>query len=157
MIESPKGSVIAVDGYSRIDGRNAYRSQTNRLSLGAPILEANKELEAAVQVWTETPEGNQELSAELPLHQVMDLMIFLSRTLLYFREAYQMPLLYDPDHPMIERIGLQGDAMQIGICVDNPHIREDIQIFSQALSGLGELTGERLRTLTRILEELERH
>lgn len=157
MIESPKGSVIAVDGYSRIDGRNAYRSQTNRLSLGAPILEANKELEAAVQVWTETLEGNQELSAELPLHQVMDLMIFLSRTLLYFREAYQMPLLYDPDHPMIERIGLQGDAMQIGICVDNPHIREDIQIFSQALSGLGELTGERLRTLTRILEELERH
>lgn len=58
MIESPKGSVTAVDGYSRIDGRNAYRSQINRLSLGAPILEANKELEAAVQVWTETPEGN---------------------------------------------------------------------------------------------------
>ena len=95
------------------------------------------------------------MSAELPIHQVFDLMIVLSRTLLYFKEAYQFPLLYDPDSPTIERIGLQGDALPVSICTDNPNINKDIQDFSQALNDLGELTGERLRTLTRILKELE--
>ena len=86
---------------------------------------------------------------------IFDLMIFLSRTLLYFKEAYRFPLLYDPENPTIERIGVQGGVLPVKVCVDNKDIAKDIQTFSQSLSDLGELTGERLRTLTRILEELE--
>ena len=45
--------------------------------------------------------------------------------------------------------------LPVSICTENPNINKDIQDFSQALNDLGELTGERLRTLTRILKELE--
>ena len=45
--------------------------------------------------------------------------------------------------------------MPVNICIDNPNIDSDIKKFSQALSDLGELTGERLRALCRILEEME--
>lgn len=147
--------VVTAQGYDRVDGRNAYRSGIKRLTLGVPTLEQNRTMKIAAQIWTALEDGTLEMSAELPIHQVFDLMIMLSRTLLYFKEAYRLPLLYDPDNPTIERIGLQGEALPVTICVDNPNINKDIQDFSQALSDLGELTGERLRTLTRILEELE--
>ncbi len=147
--------VVTAQGYDRVDGRNAYRSSIKRLTLGAPTLEQNRTMKIAAQIWTALEDGTLEMSAELPIHQVFDLMIMLSRTLLHFKEAYRLPLLYDPDNPTIERIGLQGEALPVSICTDNPNINKDIQDFSQALSDLGELTGERLRTLTRILEELE--
>ena len=147
--------VVTAQGYDRVHGRNAYRSGIKRLTLGVPTLEQNRTMKIAAQIWTALEDGTLEVSAELPIHQVFDLIIMLSRTLLYFKEAYRLPLLYDPDNPTIERIGLQGEALPVTICVDNPNINKDIQDFSQALSDLGELTGERLRTLTRILEELE--
>ena len=147
--------VMDADGYDRIDGRNAYNSNIKRLTLGAPIIEINKNMQIALQIWKANGEGKLELDTELPIHQVIDLMIFLSRTLLHFREAYRLPLLYDPEKPTVDRIGIQGDVMPIIVCTENPNINEDIKKFSQSLSDLGELTGERLRTLTHILEELE--
>ncbi|MFD2169853.1 DUF6530 family protein [Tumebacillus lipolyticus] len=147
--------VMTADGYDRIDGRNAYHSDIKRLTLGAPTREENKSMKIAAQLWRENAEGSLEIDAELPIHQVFDLMILLSRTLLHFKEAYRMPLLYDPEKPTIERVGVQGGVLPVAVCTDNSNINDDIQIFSQALSDLGELTGERLRTLTRILEELE--
>ncbi|WP_407306414.1 DUF6530 family protein [Desulfosporosinus sp. SB140] len=150
-----KDIVMIADQYDRIDGRNAYKSDIKRLTLGAPTLEINKNMQIAVQIWKQEANGELELSAELPIHQAIDLMIFLSRTLLYFREAYRLPLLYDPEKPIVERIGVQGSVMPIAVCTENPNINEDIQKFSEALSNLGELTGERLRVLSRIFEEME--
>ena len=147
--------VVAANGYDRLDGRNAYHSDLKRMTLGAPALKENQAMQIAAQLWTAQEDGTLKMSAELPIHQVFDLMIVLSRTLLYFKEAYRLPLLYDPDNPTIERIGLQGEALPVSICIENPNINKDIQDFSQALNDLGELTGERLRTLTRILKELE--
>ena len=147
--------VVAANGYDRLDGRNAYHSDLKRMTLGAPALKENQAMQIAAQLWTAQEDGTLKISAELPIHQVFDLMIVLSRTLLYFKEAYRLPLLYDPDNPTIERFGLQGEAMPVSICTENPNINKDIQDFSQALNDLGELTGERLRTLTRILKELE--
>lgn len=147
--------VVTASGYNRLDGRNAYHSDINRLTLGAPTLKENQAMQIAAQLWTVQEDGTPKVSAELPIHQIFDLMIVLGRTLLYFKEAYRLPLLYDPDNPTIERIGLQGEALPVSICTDNPNINKDIQDFSQALNDLGELTGERLRTLTRILNELE--
>lgn len=147
--------VLNVNGYDRVDGYNAYHSRIKRLTLGMPFSEENKNAQIALQIWTENKEGALEIGTELPIHQIFDLMIFLSRTLLYFKEAYRLPLLYDPEQPVIERIGVQGGAFHVEVCTDNPNINSDIQTFCQALSNLGELTGERLRTLTRIMEELE--
>lgn len=147
--------VITAEDYGRIDGRNAYRTGSKRLTLGAPVLDSNRNMPIAAQVWSEDADGNPELNAELPIHQVFDLMIVLSRALLYFRDAYRLPLLYDPEKPMIDRIGLQGDAMSVSVCTENPNIDTDIQAFSQSLSDLGELTGERLRVLCRLVAELE--
>lgn len=147
--------VLTAKGYDRVDGRNAYQSTVKKLTLGAPVNEENKKMQIAAQLWKENKDGELEISMELPIHQIFDLMIFLSRALLYFKEAYRFPLLYNPDNPTVERIGVQGGVLPVEICVDNPNINEDIQTFSQSLSDLGELTGERLRTLTHIIEELE--
>ena len=147
--------VLTAKGYDRVDGRNAYQSAVKKLTLGAPVNEENKKMQIAAQLWKENKDGELEISMELPIHQIFDLMIFLSRTLLYFKEAYRFPLLYNPDNPTVERIGVQGGVLPVEICVDNPNINEDIQTFSQSLSDLRELTGERLRTLTHIIEELE--
>lgn len=150
-----KNIVMTAEQYDRIDGRRAYRSDIKRLTLGAPTMADNQAMPIAAQVWKETAEGRLEISTELPLHQVIDLMVLLSRTLLHFREAYRLPLLYDPEKPTVERLGVQGGVLSVAVCTENLDIREDIQKFSQALNDLGELTGERLRVLSRILEELE--
>lgn len=147
-------AVITGEGYSRIDGRNAYSSHIKKLTLCNPILEENKNMEIGLQLWKETSEGELLLSQELPIHQVMDLMIFLGRTMVYFKEAYRYPLMYDEKNPVVDRIGLQGDAMTVKVCTENPQIDDDIASFSQALNNLGEITGERLRVLKKIMEEL---
>lgn len=147
--------VIMSEGYDRIDGRNAYHSDIKRLPIGMPVMEENKNMQIAMQMWKEEEDGTQSIAMELPIHHIMDFMLLLSRTMLYFREAYRYPLLYNPDNPVVERIGVQGGVMPVNICIDNLHIDDDIKKFSQALSDLGELTGERMRTLFRILEEME--
>ena len=150
-----KNAVIIADEYDRIDGRNAYRSDIKSLTLGAPVMDENKCMQIAVQMWKENAKGESELGLEIPIHQIFDLMILLSRTMLYFKEAYRMPLLYNPENPIVERVGVQGGVLPVMVCTENPAIDSDIKKFSQALSDLGELTGERLRTLTRMIEELE--
>ncbi len=154
-LEMNEKIVMTADGYDRIDGRNARRSAVKRLTLGAPVMEEHKNMPIAAQIWKENSKGELEVGCELPIHQVFDLAIFLSRALLYFKEAYRMPLLYDPACPVVERIGIQGDAMTVAVCTDNPNLNGDIAAFSQSINDLGELTGERLRRLTNILEELE--
>ena len=62
--------------------------------------------------------------------------------------------MYDTEKPVIDRIGLQGDAMKVAVCTDNEKIDEDIKLFSQVLSDDDEIIGERLRTLSTILKEM---
>ena len=147
--------VMVSNDYERIDGRNAYQSDIKRLTLGAPRLEENKKMQIAAQIWENDKDGELILAQELPIHQIFDLMIFLSRTLLYFKEAYRLPLLYDPEKPTVERVGVQGGVLPVEVCVDNQNINEDIKAFAQSLNDLGEIIGERRRVLSRILEELE--
>ena len=147
--------VIVSNDYDRIDGRNAYQSDIKRLTLGEPMLEENKKMQIAAQIWKNDKDGELILAQELPIHLIFDLMIFLSRTLLYFKEAYRLPLLYDPEKPTVERVGVQGGVLPVEVCVDNQNINEDIKAFAQSLNDLGEIIGERQRVLSRILEELE--
>lgn len=147
--------VMVSNDYDRIDGRNAYQSDIKRLTLGAPMLEENKKMQIAAQIWKNDKDGELILAQELPIHQIFDLMIFLSRTLLYFKEAYRLSFLYDPEKPTVERVGVQGGVLPVEVCVDNQNINEDIKAFAQSLNDLGEIIGERQRVLSRILEELE--
>jgi hypothetical protein len=147
--------VMVSNNYDRVDGRNAYQSDIKRLTLGEPKLEENKKMQIAAQIWKNDKDGELILAQELPVHQIFDLIIFLSRTLLYFKEAYRLPLLYDPEKPTVERVGVQGGVLPVEICIDNQNINGDIKAFAQSLNDLGELIGERQRVLSRILEELE--
>jgi len=146
--------VITAEGYDKIDGKNAYKSDIKKLTLGKPMLEENQDAQIAAQIWREEV-GKLVMDMELPVHRILDLMIFLSRTLLHFREAYRLPLLYDPEKPSVERVGLQGGVMPVSVCTDNPNINEEIQMFMQSINDSGEIIGERLRVISRILEELE--
>ena len=147
-------TVMVSKRYDHIDGRNAYHSGIKSLTLGVPMLEENKKMQIAAQIWQQDKNGELYLAQEIPIHQVFDLMILLSRTLLYFKEAYRFPLLYDPENPTVERMGVQGGVLPVEICMDNPNINESIKTFAKSLNELGELIGERQRVLTHILEEL---
>lgn len=72
---------------------------------------------------------------------------------MYFQNAYLYPDLYNKGNPVIDRVGLQGDAMTIKKCTDNPMIDEDIKLFLQALIADGEIIGERLCVLSRLLKD----
>ena len=146
--------VIVSENYENIDGRQAYNSDAKGLSLGLAQWNDRGKVDISAKVWRQTGEKWSRQSEELPLHRVLDLAIFLCRTKLFFREAYRYEKLYDPEKPVIDRVGLQGDAMTVAVCTDNEKIDEDIKLFSQALSDDDELLGERLHTLSRILKDM---
>ena len=146
--------VIVAEDYAHIDGRTAYHTDAQGLSLGLAQWNDRGRVDISAKVWRHTGEKWSRQSEELPLHRVLDLAILVCRAAQHFREAYRYPKLYDPNAPTIDRIGLQGDAMTVEVCTTNPKIDEDIQLFAQALSQDDELLGERFRTLARVLGEM---
>ncbi|SFL95220.1 hypothetical protein SAMN03159341_112133 [Paenibacillus sp. 1_12] len=146
--------VIVSESYEHIDGRFAQNTDAKSLSLGLAQRSDNGKTDITAKVWGCSGETGSGHSEELPLHRVLDLAILICRSSLYFQDAYRFPKLYDPDHTMIDRIGLQGGAMNVSVCTENPLIDEDIKLFSQILSEDGELVGERLRVLSRLLKEM---
>jgi hypothetical protein len=146
--------VIVSENYENVDGRYAYNTDAKGLSLGLAQWNDRGKVDVSAKVWRYTGEKWSRQSEELPLHRVLDLAILVCRAKLHFREAYRYEKLYDTENPVIERVGLQGDAMTVAVCTDNEKINEDIKLFSQALSNDDELIGERLRTLSTILKEM---
>ena len=146
--------VIVSENYKNVDGRYAYNSDAQGLSLGLAQWNDRGKVDVSAKVWRHTGEKWSRQSEELPLHRVLDLAILVCRAKLHFQDAYRFEKLYDPEKPVIDRIGLQGDAMTVSICTNNEKIDEDIKLFSQTLSDDDELIGERLITLSRILKEM---
>ena len=146
--------VIVLENYENVDGRYAYNSDAKGLSLGLAQWNDRGKVDISAKVWRHTGGKWSRQSEELPLHRVLDLAILVCRTKLHFQDAYRYEKLYDTENPIIDRVGLQGDAMTIAVATSNEKIDEDIKLFNQALSDDGELIGERLRTLSRILKEM---
>ena len=146
--------VIVSENYENVDGRYAYNTDAKGLSLGLAQWNDRGKVEVSAKVWRYTGEKWSRQSEELPLHRVLDLAILVCRAQLHFREAYRYEKLYDTENPIIDRVGLQGDAMTVAVCTDNEKIDEDIKLFSQALSNDSEIIGERLTTLSRVLKEM---
>ena len=146
--------VITVENYGNVDGRQAYNSDAKGLSLGLAQWNDRGKVEISAKVWRFTGEKWSRQSEEMPLHRVLDLAILVCKGKQHFQEAYRHPKLYDETNPRIDRVGLQGDAMTVEICTDNPRIDEDIQLFSQALSRNDELLSERLHLLADLLRDM---
>ena len=146
--------VIVSENYENVDGRYAYNTDAKGLSLGLAQWNDRGKVDVSAKAWRYTGEKWSRQSEELPLHRVLDLAILVCRAQLHFREAYRYEKLYDTENPVIDRVGLQGDAMTVAVCTDNEKIDEDIKLFSQALSNDSELIGERLSTLSRVLREM---
>jgi len=146
--------VIVVENYENVDGRYAYNSDAKGLSLGLAQWNDRGRVDISAKVWRHTGEKWSRQSEELPVHRVLDLAILLCRSNLHFQTAYQLPKLYDPEQTRLDRIGLQGDAMSVSVCTENPLLDGDIKLFAQALSNDGEIIGERLHVLARLLKEM---
>lgn len=146
--------VIVVKNYEQVDGRQAYDSDTKGLSLGLAQWNERGKVEISAKVWRYSGEKWSRQSEELPLHRVLDLAILICKAKQYMGEAYRYEKLYDPQKTIIDRIGMQGDAMTVDICTDNPMIDEDIKLLRDCISKDDELIGERLRVLASILKEM---
>ena len=146
--------VIVAEDYENIDGRKAYHTDAKGLSLGLSQWNDRGQVDVAAKVWRYSADKWSRQSEELPMHRVIDLAILICRAKQYFRESYRNPKLYDPENTTIDRIGLQGDAMTVAVCTENPMIDGDIKLFLDAMTKDDELMGERLRKLSSILKEM---
>lgn len=147
--------VIVSENYSNIDGRSAYETDAQGLSLGLAQWNDRGRVDISAKVWRYTGEKWSRQSEELPIHRVLDLAILICRSKQYFNEtAYQYDKMYQAENPNIDRIGLQGDAMTISVCTGNEKIDEDIKLFAEAFSRDDELLSERLHLLANLLREM---
>lgn len=146
--------VIVSENYENIDGRQAYASDAKGLSLGLAQWNDRGKVDISAKVWRYTGEKWSRQSEELPMHRVIDMAILICKAKEYFSEAYRYPKLYDENHSRIDRIGIQGDAMTVEVCTDNPMLDEDIKLFNDVLSRDDELMAERLHVLANLLMEM---
>lgn len=146
--------VIISENYENIDGRQAYHSDAKGLSLGLAQWNDRGKVDISAKVWRYTGEKWSRQSEELPMHRVLDMAILICKTKQYFMDAYRYPKLYDENNPRIDRIGIQGDAMTVEVCTENPAIDQDIQLFNDALAQDDELIAERLHLLSNLLRDM---
>lgn len=146
--------VIVVKNYEDIDGRYANASDAKGLSLGLAQWNDRGNVDISAKVWRHTGGKWSRQSEELPMHRIIDLAILVCRAKQHFSEAYRFPKLYDEAAPQLDRIGMQGDAMTVSVCVENPMIDEDIKLFSDALCRDDEMISERLHLLSNLLHDM---
>lgn len=146
--------VIITENYENIDGRYQYDSDAKGLSLGLAQWNDRGKVDISAKVWRYTGEKWSRQSEELPMHRVIDMALLICRAKKYFMEAYRYPKMYNESDPVIDRIGVQGDAMTIEICKENPMIDEDIKLFYDVLAKDDEMMAERLNILADMLRDM---
>ncbi len=146
--------VIVSEDYDRIDGRKANNSDAKGLSLGLAQWNQRGKVDISAKVWRYTGEKWSRQSEELPLHRVLDLAILIVKSRKVFLERYHKNEKDYPDYPQLDRIGLQGDAMNVSVCEDNPFIADDMDLFEAALAKDDEIISERLNVLGGLIKDL---
>ncbi len=151
--------VIVVENYGNVDGKKAYHSDAVGLSMGLAQWNERDVLDISAKVWRHTGNKWSRQSEELPLNRVLDLAILVCRTCRYFQDAYRYDGYYDKEHPVVDRVGLQGDAMTVAVATDNPMIDTDIKLFADVIGQEGEMLGERFSVLASLLADMgyEKH
>ncbi len=146
--------VIVSEEYDKIDGRLANKSDAKGLSLGLAQWNDRGNLEISAKIWRHTGEKWSRQSEEMPLHRVLDLAILICRVKKIFMERYHKSEKSYPNYPVLDRIGLQGGAMNVKVCIDNEYIETDINIFDDCLHKDDEIISERLSALYRLLKDI---
>ena len=154
-VELKHKPVIVSEDYNLVDGRYAPDSDAKGLSLGLAQWNDRGSVEISAKIWRHTGEKWSRQSEEMPLHRVIDLAILICRTKLYFKNLYHSSNKDYPDYPKLDRLGLQGGAMNVSVCDDNEYIDEDIKLFDDCLHQDDEIIGERLRLLSSLLKKME--
>ncbi len=147
--------VIVSEDYDRIDGRKANNSDAKGLSLGLAQWNERGKVDISAKVWRYTGEKWSRQSEELPLHRVLDLAILIVKSRKVFLERYHKNEKDYPNYPQLDRIGLQGDAMNVSVCEDNPFIGDDMDLFEAALAKDDEIISERLNILGGLIKDLQ--
>ncbi len=146
--------VVASEEYNLIDGRYSEKTDAKGLSLGLAQWNDRGNVDISAKIWRHTGGKWSRQSEELPFHRVLDLAILICKTKLYFQERHEKDVKKNSKYPLIDRIGLQGGAMNVSLCIDNENIEEDIQLFDDCLHKDDEILSERLHTLSSILKEM---
>lgn len=147
--------VIVSEDYDRIDGRKSQNSDAKGLSLGLAQWNERGNVDISAKVWRHTGGKWSRQSEELPLHRVLDLAILIVKARKVFLERYHKNEKDYPNYPLLERIGLQGDAMNVAVCEDNPFIEEDMDLFEATLAKDDEIISERLNVLGSLIKDLK--
>ena len=147
--------VIVSEDYDLIDGRNANASDAKGLSLGLAQWNDRGNVDISAKIWRHTGEKWSRQSEEMPLHRVLDLAILICKTRQFFMERYRKNEKDYPTYPLLNRIGLQGGAMNVSICKDNEQIENDIKLFDDTLHKDDEIISERLNVLYGLLKEIK--
>lgn len=146
--------VIVSEDYDLVDGRYANDSDAKALSIGIATWKDDKsDKTVSAKIWRNTQDKWSRQSEEMPLHRALDLAILICRAKIYMAERHQKPHDYKAN-PKIDRIPLQGSAMNVAVCNENESIDHDMQILDDCLHKDDEILGERLRRLSALLKEL---
>jgi len=146
--------VIVSEDYDRIDGRKAHNSDAKGLSLGLAQWNERGNVDISAKVWRHTGGKWSRQSEELPLHRVLDLAILIVKSRKIMLERYHKNEKDYPNYPSLDRIGLQGDAMNVQVCVDNDLIEDDLDLFEATLAKDDEIISERLNVLGSLIKDL---
>jgi len=149
--------VIISEDYDLIDGRNANTSDAKGLSLGLAQWNERGKVEISAKIWRHTGEKWSRQSEEMPLHRVLDLAILICKAKIYFSERYHKKETDYPHYPQLDRIGLQGGAMNVSMCTDNEYIDSDIDLFEECLNKDDEIISERINVLHGLLKEIKKN
>lgn len=145
--------VIVSEDYDKIDGRRVD-SDAKGLSLGLAQWNERGTVDISAKVWRYTGEKWSRQSEELPLHRVLDLAILIVKAKKVFKERYHQDLKDYPNYPNLDRIGLQGGALNVSACEDNQYVDGDMDLFEAALAKDDEIISERLNVLGGLLSDL---
>lgn len=145
--------VLVVENYDNADGKQAFESDAKGISLGLAQWNDRGKVDISGKVWRHTGEKWSRQSEELPINRILDLAILVAQASIYFQDAYRYPKFYDPENPVVDIVGVQGNRMTVEVDTNNPMIDEDIKLFHDIWQKDGEILGERFRILKRLLEE----
>jgi len=147
--------VIVSEDYEKVDGRRTNRDAKG-LSLGLAQWNDRGTLDISAKIWRHTGGKWSRQSEEMPLHRVLDLAILICRSRLFFTERYRKMEKDYPAYPRIDRIGLQGGALNVAVCEENEHIGTDMELFEKSLREDDEIISERLHVLRELLHKIDK-
>ncbi|MDF2379610.1 MAG: DUF6530 family protein [Candidatus Gracilibacteria bacterium] len=147
--------VIISDEYNKIDGRYAGKSDIVALSLGLAQINTRGGMENSAKIWRHTGKKWSSVSEELPFHRVLDLAILICKSKLHFQKRHEKNEKDSPQYPLLERVGVQGGAMNVAVCEDNEFLEKDMQLFDSLLHKDDEILSERINHLFGVLKELQ--